>query len=438
LFGFFVHQTGKSTLLRRLQAGKIPGLSPHLSTLYLPQEVHSATTTGNETTETTTITTTTTTTMTPLDIVLGYHDTYIQKETAVAKGRISELEDELEQLQLGGGGGGSPDYNNDYSHKNEEDDDDDDEDDELPQNQKVERICEQIAILEEHVEEGHDVQVVRQHAKEALHFFFATRDQQQHPSDTEPWFLAEDYHDFNSLSGGQRKKVLLSVALFCQPDVLLLDEPTNHLDVHGLLQLRRLIAMCQTRGTTVLLVSHDVDFINDVATDVVYFAHRQLHYFPGNYDNFTLLRQQQGLHFLRQHVALEKKRQGMLQTLDHLKQQPVPKRGGAKKKARAIASHKKKMNRQGIEKDVNGHRWTQQKAGTGQKQGSINALVDATARRGLNPVQLLKQAQDKIPPPIDKAVQFVYVTLINFCFYRKVGFPYFGWLIGSQLGSLFG
>jgi hypothetical protein len=109
---------------------------------------------------------------------------------------------------------------------------------------------------------------------------------------------------------------------------------------------------------------------------------------------------------LRQHAALEKKREHMLNTLDNLKKQALPKRGGAKKKARAIESHKKKLERTGITKDEKGHRWTAQNACSGIQNSSINAL-DASARKGLSAAQLLKQAEIATRPVPDKAVQFV-------------------------------
>ena len=336
---------GKSTLLRRIHAGKIPGLSPHLSTLYIPQEVSIE----NDK-------------VTPLETVLGYHDAFQQHSEEAAKSRMEELENELEALDI----------------------EDPDE-----QQQQVERICDEISSLEEQVEQGHNVQIVQQQAQDALAFFG----------------IENCNLPCRELSGGQLKKVVLAAALFCRTDLLLLDEP-NHLDVHGLIQLRRLITICQERQTTVLLVTHDVDLINDIATDIVYFANRQLYYYPGNYDDFKVVKQQEGLHHLRQHAALEKKREHMLNTLDNLKKQAVPKRGGAKKKARAIESHKKKLERTGITKDEKGHRWTAQSASSGIQNASINAL-DASARKGLSAAQLLKQAEIATRPVPDKALQFV-------------------------------
>ena len=119
------------------------------------------------------------------------------------------------------------------------------------------------------------------------------------------------------------------------------------------------------RGSTVVLVSHDVDLINDVATNVIHFYNQSLAYYPGNYRDFLRYKRQNDLHTLRENAALEKKRDSLMQTIDNLKKQPVPKRGGAKKKGRAIESAKKKLEKQGLTRDEKGHRWSAQTAGSG-------------------------------------------------------------------------
>jgi hypothetical protein len=72
------------------------------------------------------------------------------------------------------------------------------------------------------------------------------------------------------------------------------------------------------------------------------------------------------LHLIREVAALEKKQHAMMQTIENLKKQSIPKRGGAKKKGRMIESAKKKLEKQGLTRDEKGHRWTAQTAGTGR------------------------------------------------------------------------
>lgn len=89
-------------------------------------------------------------------------------------------------------------------------------------------------------------------------------------------------------SGGWRMRVSLARALFCNPDVLLLDEPTNMLDVRAVLWLESYL---KTKWQhTLLVVSHDREFLNDIATDIIYLNSQQLTYYTGNYDAYVRAR----------------------------------------------------------------------------------------------------------------------------------------------------
>ncbi len=85
------------------------------------------------------------------------------------------------------------------------------------------------------------------------------------------------------LSGGRRMRVLLSRLLLTEPDILLLDEPTNHLDIPSIKWLEEFL--CGYPGT-VLLISHDRDFMNRIVTRVVEVDRQQLISYTGNYDQF--------------------------------------------------------------------------------------------------------------------------------------------------------
>jgi len=85
------------------------------------------------------------------------------------------------------------------------------------------------------------------------------------------------------LSGGRRMRVLLSRLLLTEPDILLLDEPTNHLDIPSIKWLEDFL--CEYPGT-VLLISHDRDFMNRIVTRVVEVDRQQLISYTGNYDQF--------------------------------------------------------------------------------------------------------------------------------------------------------
>lgn len=86
-------------------------------------------------------------------------------------------------------------------------------------------------------------------------------------------------HDF---SGGQQARILLASALIQEPDILLLDEPTNNLDTSGIEHLTNFL---MNYNKTVIVISHDADFLNAFSTGVLYLDVRtqKIEYYTGNY-----------------------------------------------------------------------------------------------------------------------------------------------------------
>ena len=87
----------------------------------------------------------------------------------------------------------------------------------------------------------------------------------------------------NSFSGGWRMRLQLARALMCPSDLLLLDEPTNHLDLDALVWLE---AWLQRYEGTLLVISHDREFLDAVTRVTLYLDQSQLHRYGGNYSAF--------------------------------------------------------------------------------------------------------------------------------------------------------
>jgi len=86
-----------------------------------------------------------------------------------------------------------------------------------------------------------------------------------------------------SFSGGWQMRLALARALMAPSELLLLDEPTNHLDMDAMLWLERWLA---GYPGTVLLISHDTEFLNVVCTSILHIEHQTITRYRGNYDSF--------------------------------------------------------------------------------------------------------------------------------------------------------
>ncbi|WP_375286961.1 ABC-F family ATP-binding cassette domain-containing protein [Sphingomonas sp.] len=91
------------------------------------------------------------------------------------------------------------------------------------------------------------------------------------------------HRPLDSFSGGWKMRVALASLLFSQPDVLLLDEPSNHLDLEAVLWLEDFL---KAYPATIVLVSHERDFLNNVVDHILHLERGKLTLYPGGYDAF--------------------------------------------------------------------------------------------------------------------------------------------------------
>jgi len=99
--------------------------------------------------------------------------------------------------------------------------------------------------------------------------------------------VAIDLHQgpMSAVAPGWKLRVLLAQALFSNPDILLLDEPTNNLDINT---IRWLEDVLNQRNSTMIIISHDRHFLNQVCTHVADMDYGTLKIYPGNYDDYML------------------------------------------------------------------------------------------------------------------------------------------------------
>ena len=341
---------GKSSLLKRMSAGRIPGFPPHVATMLVPQEVL-----GHQE-------------LNSVSIILESKARMREWIRNVNGHSISQLEEEMDALDV--------DTEN-YAREMEAELEDADSAD----------------AVASHGGEGGSLD----RARDALRFFGVPESTFDTPT--------------ARLSGGVRKKVALACAMMGRPQLLLLDEPTCHIDIGGILQLRRMMAESTNSNATVVLVSHDVDLMNDVSTDVIDFRDDKLAYYAGNYRDYVDQRRDMVSNKVRQAGALEKQRAALANSIDNMrkKSSQADSRTTKKKIDSAIKSKEKKLGRHGMEKNENGHRRTAQRDG-GIRKGSING-VDASQRSTLTHRELMKLAEIDVGPIPDKAVQFDFANV---------------------------
>jgi len=129
-----------------------------------------------------------------------------------------------------------------------------------------------------------------------------------------------------SLSGGQKKRLALAKLLIDEPDIYILDEPTNHLDIETIEWLEKLLT---TGSKTVLLVSHDRYFLDNICTEIRELDKGSIYLYKGNYAYFLEKKAEREANDI---LAADKARNLWRKELDWMRRQPQAR--GTKAKAR--------------------------------------------------------------------------------------------------------
>lgn len=130
----------------------------------------------------------------------------------------------------------------------------------------------------------------------------------------------------DELSGGQLKRVALANVLITDPDFLILDEPTNHLDLEMTEWLEEYLSRSKS---TLLMVTHDRYFLDNVCNEIIELERRALYSYKGNY-NYYLEKRQERVE--AQNAELERSQQLFKKELEWMRRQPQAR--GTKAKAR--------------------------------------------------------------------------------------------------------
>lgn len=149
--------------------------------------------------------------------------------------------------------------------------------------------------------------------------------------------IKQAYHEqpMSVLSGGYKMRAMLAQLLFKQPDILLLDEPTNHLDIVSIAWLEKYLV--ESFHGILVFVSHDVNFLNNLATIVLDIDYGEIREYTGNYDRFNAQKNEIMSQKLQETKYLEKKIETMQRFVERFRNKPS--------KARQAMSRKRMIDK---------------------------------------------------------------------------------------------
>ncbi|WP_176746164.1 ABC-F family ATP-binding cassette domain-containing protein [Staphylococcus sp. HMSC067F07] len=175
------------------------------------------------------------------------------------------------------------------------------------------------------------------------------------------------------LSGGQQKRVVLAKTLIEQPDLLLLDEPTNHLDFES---INWLINYVKQYPHTVLFVTHDRYFLNELSTRIIELDRGKLNAYPGNYEDYIAMR--------AENEIIEQKQQQKQKAL--YKQELAWMRAGAKARTTKQQARINRFN--DLESEVKSHH--------SQDKGELNLAYSRLGKQVYELDHVTKSIKDRV------------------------------------------
>lgn len=207
----------------------------------------------------------------------------------------------------------------------------------------------------------------------------------------------------STLSGGWRMRCMLASILIQKPDIMILDEPTNFLDLLGVVWLEKYLQQLrEDSDTTIVLVSHDRDFINAVCEEIIILRDQKLNYFRGNLAAYEQDFEEQKLYWGRMKEAQERQIEHMQASIQqNLK---IGKKTNDDNKLRQAKSRQKKVDdRMGLQVSATGGRFKLNRDLVGyhlssraeievpqDERGATMSLPDATELRFPGPLVSLE------------------------------------------------
>jgi ATPase subunit of ABC transporter with duplicated ATPase domains len=143
------------------------------------------------------------------------------------------------------------------------------------QDHLTEKQCEELEVLEKIIEDNNGYAAEGKAAKLL-----------------EGLGIRKSVHDkpLSVLSGGYKLRVLLAQVFFSHPDILILDEPTNHLDLYS---IKWLSSYLKNFDGTIIVTSHDRDFLNEICTHIADVDYGTIKIYKGDYESFLVQKQQE-------------------------------------------------------------------------------------------------------------------------------------------------